>query len=96
MLILVIGSLILENFYKFINGFYILKISFPVMWITFLMVLAIFSFIAITFLIAYILDPMVIVYGSYGIIVIVAYFGYQYFKLYRQQRLNKTSYKDKL
>lgn len=79
-----------QVFYGFLNGFVLLS-KMPVMWLTFKMIVSIFSFIAITFTLAYVTkEPMLIVTANYGLFAIIIFFGYQYYKLYKSKKKNKN------
>ena len=63
----------------------------PVMWLTFKMIVFIFSFIAVSFTLAYVFkSPALIVTANYGLFAIIGFFVYQYYKLYKSKKNNKN------
>jgi len=74
-----------DYFWNFINGFYILK-QFPIMWLTFRMIIILFSAIIIIFTLGIFINSSVIVLGQWILLVLLGCFAYKYYQLIRQYR----------
>jgi len=79
-----------DSFWNFINGFIILK-QFPIMWITFRMIITVFATIAVLFALGVLISTDVIVHGIWILVALVGYFGYLYIKLYKHIRSTKSN-----
>ena len=83
-------EIILNYFYNFINGFFLMR-QIPQIWYVLKMAVGVFVTVAITFAIAVMVDDswVVISIGSYVMVGIIVFYGFRIGMYWLQKRKNK-------